>query len=167
MFHSLTKQQARFATSTTAILPHLPPCQTGGGYTFVKPSPPDDIRQLWDGMSRIVRVQMEPQTIIPIHVHEQRCKVYIFDGTGTFMVYLFRPKTETCEWWYSQVLNITGRYVLEIPPGTFHAVVCLNGLLANKLPGFTVHMHYFDPEDIHWEPGADELLEAPPYRPAD
>jgi hypothetical protein len=123
----------------------------------------------------LATVLMREGDIIPFHVHGRRDKRYVFSGIGRFSVFLYRPRGGKRQALIREVIQ-TGPEdrlaTVEVPRGTFHAVVCHYVNRANadfsETDGratFDVVATGNDPTDIHWDPNLEQLLAHVSFNP--
>jgi hypothetical protein len=131
-------------------------------YRFVQPKAGEDLwlfdtpenpKTFPSTILRIARVSLKADTAVPFHRHARKEKIYLHMGNANVFVVVLTP-----EHGIKKFLMESANDRVVIPPGHWHALVCL-GVLRGETCNIMVVSSSQEADDIEWEPDKDRLLE--------
>ena len=139
-----------------SVVKHLTP-EEQARVRYMRPDAQTGLTILYDGQAdrdslfgaiyMIRRLQLLPNTAIPMHVHPFRKKVYIRQGGGTFRVIVHEAERHL-----EHFLASAGSSLI-IWPAQYHAVMCFS-----EEPVDILVFTFAGEPTTEWEPSTNELL---------
>lgn len=127
---------------------------------FIKPIAGNDLNKLHLADSNespraeimaVSRLRLAEQTVIPVHCHVKKEKIYMSDGKSVIEVMIFRGGT------VERYLLRNADDRLIIPACCPHAVH-IGGIQSGYSSSLLIISSTNDADDVYWEPATEELL---------